>query len=82
MARTVTAEARLRQRNQLTIPDAIVHATGIGPGVTFVVETSLSDPDTLVLHRVRTSYAGALRGLYGDPAGYLERERGSWGDPE
>jgi hypothetical protein len=78
MAQTVTAEARLRARNQLTIPDTIVQASGIGPGATFVVETTLSDPDTLVLRRVRTSYAGALRGLYGDPADYLERERGSW----
>ena len=79
MSETVTAEARLRERNQLTIPDTIVQVSGIGPGVTFVVETSLSDPDTLVLRRVRTSYAGALRGLYGDPVEYLERERGSWG---
>ena len=78
MAETITAEARLRERNQLTIPDTIVQAAGIGPGVTFVVETTLTDPDTLVLRRVRTSYAGALRGVYGDAAEYLERERGSW----
>jgi hypothetical protein len=31
-----------------------------------------------VLHRVRSSYAGALRGVYGEPSEYLERERGSW----
>ena len=78
MAQTFTAEARLRERNQLTIPDTIVQAAGIGPGVVFVVETTLSDPDTLVLRRVRTSYAGALLGLYGDPVEYLEGERGSW----
>ena len=78
MVDTVSAQARLRDRNQLTIPDAIVQAAGIRPGVTFVVETTLDDPDTLVLRRVRASYAGALRGLYGEPGEYLERERDSW----
>lgn len=79
MIDTVVARARLRDRNQLTIPDTIVQAAGIGPGVTFVVETTLNDPDTLVLRRVRTTYAGALRGVYGQPSEYLDRERDSWG---
>ncbi len=79
MAETITAEARLRERNQLTIPDAIVQAAGFEPGAIFVVETSLADPETLVLRLVRRSYAGAARGLYGDPVAYLDRERGSWG---
>ena len=78
MTQIVSAQARLRERNQLTIPDQIVQAAGIGPGVTFVVETTLVDPDTLTLRRVRTSYAGALRGVYGPVDEYLEGERGSW----
>ena len=78
MTETVSAQARLRERNQLTIPDQIVQAAGIGPGVTFIVETTLVDPDTLILRRVRSSYAGALRGVYGPVAEYLEGERGSW----
>ena len=78
MTQIVSAQARLRERNQLTIPDQIVQAAGIGPGVTFIVETTLVDPDTLTLRRVRTSYAGALRGVYGPVDEYLEGERGSW----
>ena len=78
MTAIVSARAHLRERNQITIPDAVAEAAGIGPGVTFVVETSLDDPDTLVLRRVRASYAGALRGVYGAPEEYLERERSSW----
>lgn len=78
MTETVSAHARLRERNQLTIPDQIVQASGIGPGVTFIVETTLLDPDTLILRRVRTSYAGALRGIYGPVVEYLDVERGSW----
>lgn len=79
MPDTVSAEARLRARNQLTIPDAIARAAGIEPGETFVVVLTRDDRDTLVLHRVRESYAGALRGLWGpDPTAWLEAERGSW----
>ncbi len=78
MTETISAEARLRDRNQLTIPEAIVTATGLEPGVTFIVETRLDDSDTLVLRRVRRSYAGALRGVYGDATAYIEGERESW----
>jgi bifunctional DNA-binding transcriptional regulator/antitoxin component of YhaV-PrlF toxin-antitoxin module len=78
MPRTVTAEARFRGRNQITIPDPIVQASGIEQGETFVVEVVPSDPDTVVLRRVRKSYAGALDGMYGDVSAYLEDERNSW----
>ena len=81
MAKTVSAEAHLRARNQITIPDAIVRAAGIEPGETFVVDLEPGDDETLHLRRVRTSYAGALRGLWGADAGvYLEAERDSWSE--
>ena len=79
MPKTVSAEAHLRARNQITIPDAIVRAVGIEPGETFVVEVEPDDGDTLRLRRVRTSYAGALRGLWGADANvFLEAERNAW----
>jgi bifunctional DNA-binding transcriptional regulator/antitoxin component of YhaV-PrlF toxin-antitoxin module len=81
MPKTVSAEAHLRARNQITIPDAIVRAAGIEPGETFVVEVEPDDGDTLRLRRIRTSYAGALRGLWGADAGvYLEAERDGWNE--
>ena len=79
MPKTVSAEAHLRARNQITIPDSIVRAVGIEPGETFVVELEPDDGDTLRLRRVRTSYAGALRGLWGADANvFLEAERNAW----
>ena len=57
----------------------MVHAGGIAEGDRFVVEVAPGDPDTVRLHRIRSSYGGALRDLYGDPTGYLDAERGSWG---
>ena len=74
----VSAEARLRAKSQLTIPEQIVEAVGVSEGDRFSIEVSPDDPDTIRLHRIRDSYAGALRDLYGDPDAYLEGERRTW----
>ena len=78
MTPTVTAPATVRARNQITIPDRIAQAAGIEEGETFIVELAPDDPDFLRLRRVRSSYAGALRGLYGDTGTHLEDERADW----
>jgi hypothetical protein len=72
------SEARLRARNQLTLPDPVVQAAGFAEGDRFLVELSADDPDIVRLHRIRSSYAGALAGLYGDPEAHLDEERRSW----
>jgi hypothetical protein len=77
----VVATARLRSRNQLTLPDPIVQAAGLDEGATFVVELDEADPDVVRLRRVRSSYAGALKGLYEPTSEYLEGERSAW-DPK
>jgi hypothetical protein len=74
----VVATARLRPRNQLTLPDPIVQAAGLEEGATFVVELDEADPDVVRLRRVRLSYAGALKGIYEPPAEYLDGERSGW----
>jgi bifunctional DNA-binding transcriptional regulator/antitoxin component of YhaV-PrlF toxin-antitoxin module len=80
MTTTISAPARLRARNQLTIPEPIIEAAGIALGETFVVEVEPTHPETLVLRRLRDSYAGALRDVYGDTTAYLEGERDTWAD--
>ena len=77
----VSATARLRSRNQLTLPDPIVQAAGLDEGATFVVELDAEDPDVVRLRRVRISYAGALKGLYEPTDEYLEGERSGWERP-
>jgi bifunctional DNA-binding transcriptional regulator/antitoxin component of YhaV-PrlF toxin-antitoxin module len=74
----VSAEARLRGKSQLTIPEAIVDAAGVAEGDRFLVELAPDEPDTIRLHRIRPSYAGALREVYGDSADYLASERAGW----
>jgi hypothetical protein len=75
---SVIAEARLRARNQLTLPDAVVQAGSLAEGERFVVEIDPRDPDTVRLHRIRSSYAGALRAVFGDPVAALAEERQGW----
>jgi hypothetical protein len=70
--------ARLRSRNQLTLPNEIVSAAAIAEGETFVVELEPAEPDVVILRRVRASYAGALKGMYGPVDAYVEGERAGW----
>jgi bifunctional DNA-binding transcriptional regulator/antitoxin component of YhaV-PrlF toxin-antitoxin module len=78
MRNSVTAPARMRARNQLTLPEPVVEAAEIQEGDRFLVEVTPGDPDTVRLHRIRSSYAGALREIYGDATNYIEAERASW----
>lgn len=75
---SVISEARLRARNQLTLPDPVVQAGGIAEGERFAVEFDPDDPDTVHLHRIRPSYAGTLGGVYGDAREYLDEQRRGW----
>lgn len=75
---TIQAQARLRAKSQLTLPEVVVEAAGVREGDRFLVEIAPDDPDTIRLHRIRSSYAGALQHVYGDAAEYLAHERESW----
>lgn len=79
MPRSVIAEARLRARNQLTLPDLVVQAGHLAEGERFAVEIDPADPDVVRLHRIRSSYAGSLADVYGDSAAALAEERAGWG---
>ena len=76
--RVVDAEARLRAKSQLTIPEQVVDAIGLQTGDRFLIEVSADEPDVIRLHRIRDSYAGGLREVFGKPSDYLSEERRSW----
>lgn len=78
MTTSIQAEARLRPRSQLTLPEAIVEASGLEVGDRFLVVVADDEPDTVRLHRIRDSYAGSMASVYGDPVAYLAGERASW----
>lgn len=79
----VEAQARLRQKNQLTLPEAIADVLEVEPGDAVVFESDPATPGLVQLHRIRTTFAGALAGVYGTPteiADYLDEERSAWND--
>jgi bifunctional DNA-binding transcriptional regulator/antitoxin component of YhaV-PrlF toxin-antitoxin module len=79
MPKTVSAEAHLRARNQITIPDSIVRAVGIEPGETFVVEVEPDDaPCAHHRHGVERrdpDRSRERREVGGQPLGKSERQR-------
>ncbi len=77
-AASVIAEARLRERNQLTLPDAVAKAAGITEGERFVVTFDPGHPDSVRLDRIRETYAGSMADAFGDPEAYLREVREGW----
>lgn len=79
--RPVEAEARLRQKNQLTLPDAIVRALKAAPDDTLVFETDPTQPGVARVHLVPRAFAGSLPGVYGtseDVLAFSRSERAAW----
>ena len=68
--------ARLRAKNQLTLPDAIVRAVGAEKGDRFHV---VVQDGGIRLEPIRKSYAGSLKGMWPpDWIDELRQERDSW----
>ena len=68
--------ARLRPKNQLTLPETVVNQLQAKVGDRFRVTV---DDNVVQLHLVRKSYAGALKDLW--PPDWMEelrRDRDSW----
>jgi hypothetical protein len=78
MGRQEFSEATLREKNQLTLPSAVVSKIGAHIGQRFIVE---SRGNTVLLHLVPDSFAGTMEGVYGsseDANAYVEGERAAW----
>ena len=70
------AVARLRPKNQLTLPEAILSEVGAKVGDRFRIT---AEDGVVRLHPVRSSYYGALKDLW--PPDWMEelrRDRDSW----
>lgn len=81
--RPVEAEARLRQKNQLTLPGRIARALSVEPDDTLVFATDPADPGLVHLRVLPRAFAGSLTGVYGtsaDVLAFVRGERAAWGD--
>lgn len=73
---TVPRVARLRAKNQVTLPEVALAEVGAALGDRFLVTV---DEGVIRLEPVRRSYAGALKGLWPrDWMDELRRDRDSW----
>ena len=74
---------RLRPKNQLTLPGAIVKQLDVKLGDRLIVEMDRDHPGRVQVRAVRRSYAGILQGMFGSPeeeAAYVREERAAWGE--
>ena len=79
----ITAEARLRPRYQLTLPEAVADVLAVAPDDRLVFETDPVEPGVVRLRKARASWAGMLTGVFGTEeefAAFLREERASWGE--
>ena len=78
---SIKGEARLRRKNQLTLPEAIAEAMQAHPDDILVFETDALDPTSASVRILPRSFAGAMTGIYGttdEVLAYLHEEREAW----
>lgn len=83
MTRRSVAEARLRLKNQLTLPETMAEHLEARPDDVLQFETYPDEPATLVVRRLPRDFAGSMRGVYGtteDMIEYLREEHESWNE--
>jgi bifunctional DNA-binding transcriptional regulator/antitoxin component of YhaV-PrlF toxin-antitoxin module len=80
---SIAYEIRIRDRNQVTLPDGLVKLLGVKPGDRLVAEPDPETSGELKIRVIRRSYAGVLHGAWGateaEIAAYLKGEQDSWG---
>jgi hypothetical protein len=83
LARPVEAEARLRPKNQITVPEAIVRVLDAAPDDILVFEADPAEPGVAHVHLVPRAFAGSLTGVFGtseDVLEFVREERTAWGE--
>ena len=76
------AVIKLRDRNQLTLPDRFAQRIGAKEGDRFLIRFNPAEPAVVRLKRLPDSYAGIATGVYGNTTeenvAYVREERASW----
>jgi len=78
---TIEAEARLRAKNQITVPEPIVAALEAQKDDRLVFEADAAEPGLIRVRLLPRTYAGSLTGVYGtsaDVAAFLRDEHAAW----
>jgi len=81
--RPIEADARLRSKNQLTLPEPIAQALDAKPDDILVFEMDPARSDVALVHVVHAGFAGAMTGTYGttaDVKAFIREEHAGWGE--
>ena len=85
LTRTSYAEARLRPKNQMTLPEAVARALHARPGDTIVFQLDRDGPPDappmIAVQLLLPTYAGALTGVFGtteELKAHLREEHDDW----
>lgn len=79
----VRAEARLRAKNQLTLPEPIATVLEARPNDLLLFEIDPEQPRMARVRLVPRGFAGALTGVFGttdDVKAFLREEHAAWGE--
>ena len=79
----IEVDARLRAKNQITMPDQIVRALGAAPNDVLAFEANPAEPGVAHVRLMPRSFAGSLTGVFGtteEVLAFLKEEHESWGD--
>jgi bifunctional DNA-binding transcriptional regulator/antitoxin component of YhaV-PrlF toxin-antitoxin module len=80
---SIEADARLRAKNQITVPDSIVRALGAAPDDMLAFEADPAEPGVARLRLMPRDFSGSLTGMWGtteEVLAFLKEEHDSWGD--
>lgn len=81
--RPVEAEARLRQKNQITLPEPIVRALEAGPDDVLLFEVDPAEPGVIRARLMPRDFAGSLTGVFGttdETLAFVRGEREAWAE--
>ena len=81
MTLAIEVGARLRPKNQITVPEPIVEALDAHRDDTLLFETDPSRPGVVSVRVLPRTFAGSLKGVYGtteDVKAFLRDEHADW----
>ncbi len=83
LERPIEAEARLRVKNQLTLPEPIAAALNARPDDVLVFEADPAQPGVVCVHLIPHDFAGSLTGVFGtteEVLAFVREEHAAWAD--
>lgn len=80
--RPVEIDARLRRKNQLTLPEPVARALDARPDDRLLFEIDPTDPGVVRVRVLPRDFAGSMTGVFGttdETLAFVRGERDAWG---